>query len=103
MDLVQHYWQLLHYDEWANREVIESLRKGKALPRSIQLLAHVISAEYLWLARLTGSQQPFPVWPEFTLEQCAAQVDQVAGAWRKYFENLPNVLERSVAYKNSQG
>jgi predicted kinase len=26
MDLAQHYRQLLHYDEWANREVVETLR-----------------------------------------------------------------------------
>ena len=104
MDLAQHYRQLLHYDEWANREVIESIRKtGNPLPRSIQLMAHVISAECLWLARLTGSKQPFPVWPEFTLEQCAAHASEISGEWQKYFENLPDALEQSVAYKNSKG
>jgi uncharacterized damage-inducible protein DinB len=104
MDLTKHYQQLLHYDEWANREVVESIRKaGKPLPRSVQLLAHVISAEYLWLARLTGSKQPFPVWPEFSLEECVAHIPAISAGWQKYFEILPDVLEKSVAYKNSKG
>ena len=81
MDLAEHYRQLLHYDEWANREVLEAIRKtGKPLPRAVQLLAHVISAEYVWLTRLTATKQPFPVWPEFTLEQCADQISEIAGA-----------------------
>jgi len=104
MDLRQHYRQLLHYDEWANQEVIEALRKaGNAPVRSVQLLAHLIAAEQLWLARITGNGQPFPVWPEFTLDRCAREVDAIAGLWRQYFEQLPGVLERNVTYRNSKG
>ena len=104
MDLTQHYRQLLQYDEWANQEVIEALRKaGNAPVRSVQLLAHIIAAEQLWLARITGNGQPFPVWPEFTLDRCAREVDAIAGLWRQYFERLPGVLERDVTYRNSKG
>lgn len=104
MDLAEHYRQLLHYDEWANREIVASIRNsGIPLPRAVQLMAHVISAEYVWLTRLTGSKQPFPVWPQFNLEECAAQIAEISRAWMKYFENLPDTLDQSVAYKNSKG
>jgi len=104
MDVTQHYRQLLHYDEWANQEVIEALRKaGNAPARSVKLLAHIIAAEQLWLARITGNEQPFPVWPEFTLDRCAREADAIAGLWRQYFEQLPGVLEQDVTYRNSKG
>ena len=104
MDLAHYFRQLLNYDAWANRKVIESFREVTNPPkRSIRLLAHVIAAEHVWLSRLRGKQQPFPVWPEFTLEQCTEQVDEVAGLWWSYFDGLPVVLTESVTYKNSKG
>jgi uncharacterized damage-inducible protein DinB len=105
MDLLQHYRQLVSYDEWANLEMIDSLRAAGSPPaRSLKLLAHVVAAEHVWLARLLQKQSPFPVWPELTLEQCEEQARLLSGSWRDYLtDGSPGSLERIVSYRNSKG
>jgi uncharacterized damage-inducible protein DinB len=70
----------------------------------VQLLAHIVSAELLWLERLRQEPQSQPVWPEWSLEQCEARSPEVGALWRKYLEALaPEDLDKTVSYKNSKG
>jgi len=105
MDLLEHYGQLVSYDEWANLQVIASLRRSEAqLTRSQQWIAHILAAEHVWLSRLLQQQQPYPVWPELTLEQCEREARNLAKAWRAYLKELTSDgLDQTVAYKNTKG
>jgi len=93
------------YDEWANREVLAAIRTSAgASGRSLQLLAHVLSAEKLWLERLKQQPQSLPVWPVSDLEQCEAQAAELGRRWREYLELITaGDLAQSVSYKNSKG
>ena len=64
MDLLRHFQRQLSYNTWANREVLASLEALKApLERSEKLLAHILAAELLWLARMQNQSAPLPVCP----------------------------------------
>jgi uncharacterized damage-inducible protein DinB len=95
------------YDAWANGEALAGL-KASANPhpsaRPRQLLAHILSAERLWLERIRNQAQSLPVWPDFSLEQCEAQIDELARLWRDFLGQLsdPGLTEK-VTYKNSKG
>jgi len=104
-DLILHIRRQFTYDAWANREVLTAIRGSRAsAARSLQLSAHIASAELLWLERLQEAPQSQPVWPEWTLEQCEAQSMEVVELWRKYLEGLaPDDLSKTVSYKNSKG
>jgi uncharacterized damage-inducible protein DinB len=103
MDLKKHFARLLAYDDWANREVLRALQQSGGQPaRSVQLLAHILSAERLWLERLQLQKQSLAVWPDFSLPQCAAQAAELPGLWTNYLVRNPD-LARPVAYKNSKG
>jgi uncharacterized damage-inducible protein DinB len=103
MDLREHLGRLLVYDDWANREVLAMLGKTGGQPaRSVQLMAHIFSAERLWLERLQLQKQSLPVWPEFSLQQCEAQAAELPGLWRGYLDRNAD-LARPVGYKNSKG
>ena len=93
--------RLFLYDQWANGEEVSRLRAMAEPPqRAVRILAHIAAAEWLWLSRMLGGTPP-PVWPEWTLDQCAAQFDALRKAWR---ESLPRIeLGRSITYVNSQG
>jgi uncharacterized damage-inducible protein DinB len=103
--LIHHFRRQFQYDAWANREVLTAVRASRAsAARSVQLLAHIVSAELLWLERLRQEPQTQPVWPEWGLEQCEARSVEVAELWRKYLDALASDdLTKTVSYKNSKG
>ena len=105
MDLLEYLRRQFAYDNWANREVLVGLRVSARPPaRTVQLLAHILSAERLWLERLKQQPQSLPVWPEFNLDQCESQVAKLASIWPDYFAELsPAKLAEKITYKNSKG
>lgn len=104
MELLDHFRRQFTYDVWANREVLRALNSGKTEPRSLQLLAHILAAERLWLERIHGQPQSLPVWPDFTIERCEHEIEDMASHWREYLTQVfPARLSESVRYKNSKG
>jgi uncharacterized damage-inducible protein DinB len=105
MDNISHLKRLFTYDKWANREVLASLRKLEKPPtRSVQLLAHIFSAQRLWLERIEARPQSLPVWPNFSLVQCEEEAADVS----KWLENYLNgkdhaSLSKEIRYTNSKG
>lgn len=107
MEFIEHLRRQFAYNTWANREVLAGLR-ASASPhlsaRSWQLLAHILSAERLWLERIRNQPQSLPVWPDFTFEQCEAQIDELARLLRDFLRQLSDPgLTQKVTYKNSKG
>jgi uncharacterized damage-inducible protein DinB len=105
MDLLAYVRRQFAYDAWANREVCAGLKTcAHASARSVRVLAHILSAERLWLERIRQQTQSLPVWPEFSLQQCGAQTDEVAKLWQEYMEHLSEPqLANKVVYKNTKG
>jgi uncharacterized damage-inducible protein DinB len=99
-----HLERLLHYDIWANRETLKSLRQEVPPPRSLKWIAHIIGAEFLWLARLEGQAAALPVWPDLSLEDCGSRLGEVS---RKLLDDLvgvsPERLSKEISYTNSKG
>jgi len=105
MELLEHLRRQFAYDEWANREVLAGLKStAHPLARPRQLLAHILSAERLWLERIRQRPQSLPVWPDFTLDQCAEQIVDLARLWPEFLSQ-PSLarLAETVVYKNSKG
>ena len=105
MDLLEHLRRQFAYDAWANNEVLAVIRTNEsASTRPLQLLGHIASAERLWLERLTQQPQSVAVWPEFDLDQCAAQIAALAKLWRDYLGQLSSAgLSEKISYQNSRG
>lgn len=105
MNMTQHLRQLYRYDDWANHEVLASLRALSAPPpRSVKWLAHILSAKRLWLERLRQEPQTYPVWPDFSLEDLAREADELSKRWHAYLDSLTEEsLARDLTYKNTKG
>ena len=103
--LLEHLRRQFAYDAWANREVLAALGASAGpTERPRQLLAHILSAERLWLERVKKQPQSLPVWPDFSPEQCGEQIADLASRWRQFLRDLSTaVLSEKVEYKNSQG
>jgi uncharacterized damage-inducible protein DinB len=107
LDLLGHLRRQFDYDAWANREVLAAIEADRARPtlaQTLKLMAHIVSAERLWLERLGQQSQSLAVWPEFSIDQCKAQIDELAKLWTEYFSQLSYAgLSAQITYKNSKG
>jgi uncharacterized damage-inducible protein DinB len=107
MELLEYLRRQFTYDEWANRQVLAAINASAgatATARPGQLLAHILSAQRLWFERITKQPQSVQVWPDFSLDNCAAQISELAVLWRDYLTHLSSgALSDTVAYQNSKG
>ena len=99
---LQHF---IRYDHWANKEVLSSFRSANPLPpRPLQLMAHIIGAEFVWLLRVKSEKSPLAVWPELSLAECEKAVSDLFTFWSQYLGQLtPQRIADSITYKNSKG
>ena len=105
MELVEYLRRQFVYDDWANHEVLRQLSsRASSAARPLQLLAHILSAERLWLDRIRNQPQSLPVWPDSTINECEAQIAELARLWREMLSQLsPEGLSERITYKNSKG
>ena len=102
---MRSFGELFAYDDWANRETLASLERAAAPPVSaVRRIAHIVSAELLWLGRLKAEPSKIPVWPEWTLEEIHGNLGLVLPMWRDYLETRSEEARRElISYVNSQG
>jgi uncharacterized damage-inducible protein DinB len=101
---VNHIRSLLEHMAWADERVLQSLRQPAVPPRAVDLYAHILGAEHVWLTRLEQRPREVPVWPVLTLDQCASLADENRRAFRAYVDRLTrDDLRRTVHYRNSAG
>jgi uncharacterized damage-inducible protein DinB len=96
--------RLFEYDRWANRQALASLRPSPPPPRGVKLMGHIVAAELLWHARLTGEQAALPVWPDLSPGQCETWLGDLERMWTKYLRcAVPARLAERVTYTNTKG
>lgn len=101
---VARFRRLFEHDAWGNAAALASLRTGPAPGKAQAWIAHIVGAEYLWLARLHQQPSEMPVWPDLDLDACATHLTELAGEWMQYLHPLDeDGLADGVAYRNSKG
>ena len=101
---LEYFGRLLRYDAWANAETLGSLRQGDVPAKVIRWMGHIVGAGALGLARLHEVPPTMAVWPELSLDDCAAGIERLGASWPRYLETLsPEDLGESVGYRNSLG
>ncbi len=70
-------------------------------------MAHILSAQKLWLQRILSQPQTMPVWLASTMDDCTALAEEMSAAWQNYLTGLatqpPNSLDATIEYRNTQG
>ena len=110
---IKDFLRMFAYDYWANRECLAAMRAAGAVsPDTVGRMAHILSAQKLWLERILKQRQSMPVWPGSTIEDCVALADEMSSAWRSYLMQFttqlgtqlpPGSLDDQVEYRNSKG
>lgn len=91
--------------KWADERVQESLVAARnPPPQALDLLAHLVATEHVWLARIRGETPDLPAWPQLSLSQCAEVASKSAEELSALIESLDQIaLDGGVTYRNSLG
>ena len=102
--MIENLKRLFAHMEWADAAVMASFQSASPPPRALELYAHVLGAEHVWLTRLRQAPARHPVWPTLDLAQCETLARENAAEFRKYVDGADDAtLESEVAYVNSAG
>jgi uncharacterized damage-inducible protein DinB len=103
--MTDHLRSLMAHLRWADDRVRESLeRAADAPPKALELYAHVVAAEHVWLSRLRGDTPRVPVWPALTLPESAALARETADGLEALVGRLSDAdASSAVTYRNSAG
>jgi len=90
---------------WADDRALVSLHGAPALPpKALELYAHILGAEHVWLSRLRQERATTAVWPALSATQCR---DLAAANHAGFAELLSRLdaesLGREIPYTNSAG
>ncbi|HMD16952.1 MAG TPA: DinB family protein [Terriglobales bacterium] len=107
------FLRMFAYDSWANRECLAAMRAAPPISvdtsaNTVGRMAHILSAQKLWLERILKQPQSMPVWPTATIADCMALADEMSSRWRNYLTQLaaqlpPVSLDDKAEYRNSKG
>ncbi len=97
--------RMFDHVRWADERVHASLLTAANPPsHTLDLLAHVVAAEHVWLTRIRGEKPEIAVWPHLSLSQCAELAKRNADEFSTLLGTLDgNQLDNSITYRNSAG
>ena len=105
MDAIEAMRRMWDHAVWADGLLLSALEAMQPPPAlAWREYAHVLGAESVWLDRLLGRQQRFPVWPELALSEASALSTSLRTEYAAYVATLtPDALDTRIAYVNSAG
>ena len=100
-----HVERLFAHMWWADDRVQSTLAAPPQVPtRAIEIYAHVLGTELVWLDRIEAVAQSVAVWPEPDIEVCRALMRRARERYETFLDRMqPQDLPRLIHYTNSAG
>ncbi|HYJ90660.1 MAG TPA: DinB family protein [Pyrinomonadaceae bacterium] len=104
MQTVEYLRDLFRYNDWANRRIIVAVKESKS-ERCRQILAHLLTTEEEYLARLFGKDSTgFDFWPDLPIEDCGETARTTADKYEKLMRRFDEEgLDLWTRYRTSKG
>src|ERR1041384_3481423 len=107
MHTLESLRELVQFNVWANRRVVESLKASQAeSPKAMRALSHLLVTEREWLLRMRGKTDSTGdnFWPASALDECEALANETAAAYTDFVNELTEeTVDNTATYKNSKG
>lgn len=97
--------RLFAHLRWADSRTLTALRAAPPPPaKALELYAHILGAEHVWLARLRQQPATSAVWPQLNLDGCSALAAANHAGFAEFMGTLDDAApEREIPYTNSAG
>lgn len=103
--MIDHLTHMFKYNNWATERTAQSILELNVIsPESVKLLSHIISAQNIWLERITGEKSNITPWDNFTIQECISKSIDITSKWINLLEGKDNsFLEQRISYQNTKG
>jgi uncharacterized damage-inducible protein DinB len=100
-----YFIRLFNYDHYANLLIVSAILQTKEHEKAEQLMAHMLAAQQVWLARCKAQPVANAVlWPDWKADTFKEMINDNHHKWIILLENLKdNDFERPISYKNLKG
>ncbi len=97
--------RLFKYTEWANTRILDSLSRTETNTKALKLLAHLLTAEKIWLERLRGQETVGTnKSPELTPDECRQLATDNQREFYTVIERFEvDGLDSLLTYRNLSG
>jgi len=97
--------QLLDYELWANRRIIDALETIAQPPtRAVAVMGHILSAEQVWFGRVMNESVFISIWEDIPVSWMVESAERQHRKVVSYLEGTPEPdLLATVDYVNSKG
>ena len=97
----QYFLKLYQYNAWANTRVINCLSRQKVADEKIlNIMGHIVAAQFLWLHRIKGLPPPdVKLWGTYTLDQLLVMAEDAGKKWIDFVESTED-FDRELTYRN---
>jgi uncharacterized damage-inducible protein DinB len=97
----KYFLRLYTYNYWSNQRVLGVIHKQNVTDSKIlQLMGHVLAAQYLWLHRIKGLPAPdVKLWGEYSLIKLSDMAEDVGKQWIEFVESTDN-FDWELTYRN---
>jgi uncharacterized damage-inducible protein DinB len=100
-----HFTKMMNYDQYANLLMLKSILETKALEKPVQLMAHLLAAQQIWLNRCKSlSATGVALWPDWKAETFEQIIVENHENWIDFINQLnTDDFSRMINYQNSKG
>ena len=89
---------------WADLRTLSALRSMREPPpQTVDLFAHVLAAEHVWLRRIENMPSAYTVWPKLTLDECERLAKANHASFATIAQSDATTLAGTIEYTNSTG
>ena len=89
---------------WADLRTLDSLRSMREPPsQAVDLMAHMLGAQHVWIRRIHGIAPVYDIWPTLTVDECETLARANHDALQSLAASDATALARRVHYTNTSG
>jgi uncharacterized damage-inducible protein DinB len=97
----KYFLKLYKYNYWSNKRVLDAIEKQNvADPKILQLMGHVLAAQYLWFHRINALPAPdVKLWGDYSIDRLMHMAEDIGKQWIDFVERTED-FDRELVYKN---
>src|ERR1700709_2839425 len=101
----EYFIRLFDYDRYVNLLIAETIIKAGSPEKPVQLMAHLLTAQQVWLNRCKGLPAAVTIlWPERQANTFEEKIKDNHRAWINFLDySEPDDFDKIISYKSLNG